>query len=528
MKRRSFLRTAGTASAAAAAGVFSILKYPRGARAAGWGAWPGDRADLRLPDDLIAQNVLEVQLNGGMSPWDTFYTVPGWDDDLRYVHQFSPEAGNFEGQLNRDERFAACGYGEGEPLWVESGISDGDGVPLFLGPWTVPWRNRMDILSRMRIVVQRHDNVAHEGANPLCLTGDRLGQPRLAGLGTAVQRYFTENPEAGGGTRTTPYSYVLYPGTGYNQANTLSASAVGFHPGSARPLGVPVSPNSSLANLLARSGPADPAAFDAAITYYRQQYEARFRTSSIGAPTRSAERANYEFADFARRNAPDLQAILTPEQFAMIASPNPAECGGGPGNGVDMPRMQARLAANLLTREDGQARFVLWVDTGVNPHPTGGHDNHTFHSAFAAQNVPHTLAAIAEVIGQGPGLIDLDRTMIILNTEFGRTPHRQQQAGQTGTNHWPWGYITIFIGGPIRNPGCYGRIGYVPGFGIEESEDGYAVDYVTPAENRMMAMQAMGIYPFSSQSFAVGDVRGGVADEEAAAARVRETYLGVS
>jgi hypothetical protein len=41
-------------------------------------------------------------------------------------------------------------------------------------------------------------------------------------------------------------------------------------------------------------------------------------------------------------------------------------------------------------------------------------------------------------------------------------------------------------------------------------------------------MQAMGIYPFSSQSFAVGDVRGGVADEEAAAARVRETYLGVS
>lgn len=527
MKRRSFLRTAGTASAAAAAGVFGILKFPRGARAAGWGAWPTDRLDLRLPDDRIASNVLEIQINGGLSPWDTFYTVPDWNDDLRYVHQFSPEAGDFGDppQLNRDERFAACNY-DGQPLWVESGISDGDGVPLFLGPWTVPFRTRPDILSRMRVVVQRHDNVAHEGANPLCFTGDRLGAPRLAGIGTAIQRYYTENPEAGGGARTTPYSYVLFPGAvGFN---TQAASAVGFHPGSARPLGVVVAPNSPLTALLARTGPVDPASFDRAITYYRQQYEARFRVGGLGSPTRSAERANYEFADFARRSAPDLQAILTNEQFAPIAAPMPPECGGAAGTGLDMPRMQARLAANLLTREDSQARYVLWVDTGINPTPTGGHDSHTFHSAFASQNVTHTLAALAEIIGDGPGQINLDTTMIVLNTEFGRTPHRQFQAGQTGTNHWPWGYITLFIGGPLRDPGCYGRIGYLPGNEPEMSEDGYAVDYVTPAENRIMTLQAMGIYPFSSQSFAVGDVRGGVDDEIAAIERVRGTYLGIS
>ena len=134
------------------------------------------------------------------------------------------------------------------------------------------------------------------------------------------------------------------------------------------------------------------------------------------------------------------------------------------------------------------------------------------------------LAALAEIIGEGPGQIDLRTTLVIVNTEFGRTPHRQEQAGQTGTNHWPWGYITMFIGGPVQGRSCYGRIGYDPG----GAEDGYAVDYVTPAENRMMAMQAMGIYPFSSQSFAVGDVRGGVVDEEAAAQRIHETYLGAS
>jgi hypothetical protein len=43
-----------------------------------------------------------------------------------------------------------------------------------------------------------------------------------------------------------------------------------------------------------------------------------------------------------------------------------------------------------------------------------------------------------------------------------------------------------------------------------------------------MVMQSLGIYPFSSQSFAVGDVRGGVQDELEAATRVRDVYLGVT
>ncbi|MBX7083145.1 MAG: DUF1501 domain-containing protein [Nannocystaceae bacterium] len=525
MRRRTFLRTATTATAAASAGVFAILKYPRGARAAGWGAWPSDKMDSIIPADQLATNVLELHINGGMNAWDTFYTVPEWGEtEFTYVNQFAPGAGTFGGQQNRDERFATCGF-DGD-LWVPSNINDGAGVPLFLGPWVYPLRNRPDILARMRIVVQRHGNVAHEGANPLSFTGDSLGQPRLAGIGTAIQRYFSENPEVGGGLRAVPYSYVLYPGTGFSTFNSLSASAVGFHPGSARPLGVTVAPNSALSNLLARTGPYDRAAFDTAITYYRQQYEARFRPGGIGAPARSLERGNYEYADFARRHAPDLQAVLPATEFDPIAPPGTAECGGATQRPEDMPRMQARLAASLLTRETDQARYVLWIDTGINPHPNGGHDSHTLHTIQAAQNLPHTMAALAEIIspaGPAPGQIDLDRTMVVINTEFGRTPTRQEAGGETGTNHWPWGYVTIFIGGPVRNPGCFGYVGYDPGGG----EDGYAVEYVTPAENRMMVLQAMGIYPFSSQSYAVGDVRGGVQDEVEAATRVRDVYLGL-
>lgn len=526
MRRRSFLRTTATVGAAAGAGVFGILKYPRGARASGWGAWPSEKMDAILPADRMATNVLELHMNGGMSPWDTFYTVPEWGaSEFTYVHQFSPEAGNFGDQLDRDARFATCGFA-GE-LWSPLGIDDGNGVALNLGPWAYPLRDRPDILARMRIVVQRHDNVAHEGANPLSFTGDRLGQPRLAGVGTSIQRYFSENPEAGGGLRATPYSYVLYPGTGFSTFNSLSASAVGFHPGSARPLGVTVAANSLLSNLLARTGPYDRAAFDTAITYYRQQYEARFRVDGLGAPARSLERGNYEYSDFARRHAPELQAVLSADQFNPIAPPGAAECGGGNQRPEDMPRMQARLAANLLTRETDQARYVLWIDTGINPHPNGGHDSHTLHTVQAAQNIPHTLRALTEIIstnGPAPGLIDLDTTMVVINTEFGRTPERQLAGGETGTNHWPWGYITIFIGGPVQSSGCYGAINYDPG----GAENGYAMDYVTPAENRMMVLQTLGIYPFSSQSFAVGDVRGGVQDEVEAATRVRDVYLGLA
>lgn len=526
MRRRSFLRAAGTVGAATAASAFGILRYPRGARAAGWGAWPSDKDEARTPADRLATNVLELHINGGLNPWDTFYTVPDWGaDEFTYVHQFAPDAGNFGGQPNRDARFAACGY-DG-PLWVDSGISDGNGVPLSLGPWATPFRNRPDILARMRVVVMRHGNVAHEGANPLSFTGDSLGQPRLAGIGTTIQRYFSENPEAGGGQRATPYAYVLYPGLGFSTFNSLSASAVGFHPGSARPLGVTVAPNSALTGLLARTGPYDRASFDAAITYYRQEFEARFRTGGLGAPARSLERSNYEYADFARRHAPDLQAVLTADQFDPIAPPAVGMCNAAKLLGQDMPRMQARLAANLLTRETDQARYVLWIDTGISPHPNGGHDSHTVHTAQASLNLPHTLQALTEIIApegsNDPSLIDLDRTMIVINTEFGRTPYRQPEGGETGTNHWPWGYVNIVIGGPVRTPGSYGYINYEPG----GAEDGYAVEYLTPAENRMMVLQSMGIYPFSSQSFAVGDVRGGVANELDAALRVRDLYLGL-
>jgi hypothetical protein len=183
--------------------------------------------------------------------------------------------------------------------------------------------------------------------------------------------------------------------------------------------------------------------------------------------------------------------------------------------------MQARMAASLLTRETDAARYVQWVDGGLRPNGSGGHDTHDSHVYDASRNVTHTLQALVDIInGPGetdPNKLDLDDTMIVINTEFGRTPHRQ---GDTGLNHWPQGMVNVLIGGPITKAerGIYGAIA---------EEDGFAQTWVRPAENRMLVMMALGIYPFSSETFAVGDVAGGVKTQFEAATRLMQVYMGI-
>jgi hypothetical protein len=113
-------------------------------------------------------------------------------------------------------------------------------------------------------------------------------------------------------------------------------------------------------------------------------------------------------------------------------------------------------------------------------------------------------------IFNGPGETDprklnLDDTLVILNTEFGRTPYAEFD----GRNHWPYGYATAFFGGPIgtAEKGIYGAIG----------PDGNATLAVDPAECRAGALLAMGIWPFSPEAFATSDVRGATTEADAAA-----------
>lgn len=535
MKRRRFLKNGAVAAGTAAAGAsaFSILKHPREAKAA-WGEWPEDRSDLLIPEDMRVDKVLELHFQGGISPWETFYTMPDWGGSNRYLHLFDGDG------LNPMGAFADCDLNLDGMQYTAEFAEDAIGRMVSMGPWTVPLRRRPDIMSRMRVMVQFHDSLAHEGANPIAFTGRFLGRPDLAGIGAHIQRHALEQP---GGQRAVPYSYLLFPtGPGFQATYAQAATAIGFHPGPSRPLSVQVQVNSDLSQLLER--PGIPAGFrdqfDSAVSYYANAYDRRLRPGGLGNRSRSVEFGNFDFANFSRRNATELTEVLTEDLFAPMDG---TACGGGPlqsTNGSDMSSMQAEIARRLLTHPETPARYVQWIDTGIMPRPEVGYDVHQGHVQYTAVNVPHALEQLANIIAtpdqdaEAEGLIDLDDTLVVLNMEFGRAPDRQGDGD--GTNHWPYGYVNIMIGGPVRgddnrSPGS-SVYGWISENGTERNAiipaSGYAQQFISPAQNRMMVLAAMGIYPFTSQSFNVADMRGAADDEIQAVTQLRDELWGLS
>ncbi len=487
MKRRDFLR-----SAALAAG--SSLFLPRRAGASLWAEPPSDKAAaMLLPSGTRAEKVLDLFLYGGLGPFESFYVVPeyGRPEDPTYPNQqwylFQSQHAQVFG--NR------CGLGE-EAQWLMPWKADAAGVMVNLGPLVMPLRNRPDLLSRMRVLVMRHDLEPHEAAIPLALSGQRLGSPRLAGLGASVQRYFVERDTTG---RLVPWSYVLYPNTEISTDNLRAASSVGLHPGSARPLDLRIEADSTLPELLSRSVLGDrKTQYDALVAWYAEKAQGRY-TRTDGTALRSKSLSDYGYMLKALANADSLLDIFTAE---VLANQGNESCGQD--NDTDTTLMGLSLAAHLLTHPDSPARHVTVVDGGLIPASGGGaFDVHDSHLPDTARNLIATLTSLCSIINEpgekDPGKLNLDDTLVVLNTEFGRTPYTQEGTFN-GTNHHPYGYVTVLLGGPIQEDqaGIFGAIG----------PSSFADSYITPVEGRAAVLAAMGIYPFTNESFAIGDVGG--------------------
>jgi hypothetical protein len=476
------------------------------ARARPW-ADPPHHADLLLPEGVRAERVLELFLYGGLGPFESFYVVEenGRPDDPAYPneqwHLFgAAQAAAWEG----------CGVGADLLPFA----TDALGQSVKLGPLVEPLRQRPDLLDRMRILVMRHDLEPHEAAIPYALTGLRLGNARLTSLGASVQRYFQDRDETG---RRLPYSYVLYPGTEIPTDNLRASVAVGLHPGSARPLNLRIDDSEALAALMARATVGEArAAIDALHAHYLGQQRARYTTAAgLRLPARGLD--EHGIASEAMAEAQALgevfrSANLKAERLSScVMEPAASTIGLGIG-----------LATHLLRHPQTPARHVTVFDGGlVTASGGGGYDVHTHHLRDTSRNLLHTLSQLTARInmpGEGdPAKIDLDDTMIVLNTEFGRTPYVQPYS-RNGTNHHPYGYVTVLIGGPIRaeQRGVVGAIG----------PDAWADRCLTPAESRAAVLAAMGIYPFTQESFTIGDLRG-LADEGDALAWLNEIVLGV-
>jgi hypothetical protein len=502
MNRRRFLWSVGAAAGTAA--LCSPLLRRKG-WAAPFGEFPAGAEALRLPDGVRAKRVLEIFLYGGLSQWETLYLVQdyGRPTDPQYPNtQYWALDGDAAAQ------FTACGVPSG-PIGQAFG-TDAEGAAVELGPFAHLLWSRPDITSRMRILVQHHALEPHEAAVPQALTGKPVGLPTAAGLGAHLQRHLLDVDAMPG--RAAPWSYV-FSTQDISSDNVAAAGATGSHPGAARPLTIKTDNASRFVDLLGRPEVgAQRAAFDAAGRAYIDQYNARLTFPGHGR-LRSSRTDDLQIAFNTTTQVDAIAAVLEP---GIFANRNGTACQI---TRRDIPLMGIEAARQLLTHPTSPAAYVCVSDSGLIPASGGGgYDTHSENARDTAMNFNNVMQSLLGAINgpaeSDPRKLSLDDTLIILNTEFGRTPWRQD--GGDGRNHHPYGYVTAFIGGPIGAAGIYGAIG----------RDGDASTYITPAENRIGAMLALGIWPFSPEAFAVSDVRGASTEVEAASMAILHT-LGI-
>jgi hypothetical protein len=494
MQRRTFLRALG-----AAAGTALIARpwRTRRSNAAPFGEFPTRADGVRLPADRVAKRVLEVFLYGGMTPWESLYLVRDYGTPASAYPNTQYWA------LDNTAALDQCAFAGGDI--GQFFAQDALGADVELGPFARRLWDRPDVLSRLRLVVQKHTLEPHEAAVPQALTGRPVGQPSAAGLGTHVQRSRQDSGAAP--DRASPWTYVFATG-GISSDNVAAAAATGNHPGAARPLLIKTDAVQQLTSQLARPGAGDARAeVDAALTAYLAQYQGRTEWPGQGR-VRAPRLADLAVAQSNLANASAIASVLDPDVFQLRQQ---TTCGI---TNASLPLTALESARHLLTHPDEPASYVCVSDTGLyEATGGGGYDTHSQNAVDTFVNFDNVLTAVLGIfndVGENdPAKLNFDDTMVIFNTEFGRTPWAQD--GGDGRNHHPYGYVTAMLGGPIGRPnggaaGVFGAIG----------PDGRADTYATPAENRIAALLAMDIWPFSPDAFAVSDVRGANSELEAA------------
>lgn len=476
-------------------------------QARAFGEIPKDAEGAMLPPELRAQNILEIFLYGGVSQYESFYCVPSLGQASSTQWHAFLDSGDVQAAVTK------CGF---QGSLTEPFALDANGASVHLGPYVMPLRERPDVVARTRVSITAHDLEPHEGAIPMVLGGRGLGHPALSGLGAHIQRYFLERNQEPG---RAPYSYALLSNgaNGLPTDNIRSVVSIGMHPGAARPLSIKIDAAGDMTSLLARGTVgANRAQYDALMQGYIDRYHARLRWKGQGDPLRAPRLGDLQAASASIANAEALSGVLESSFFQPIGGAN---CGDSAG--VDAMSMNLKLASHLLTHPTTPAKYVCIVDTGlVGADGGGGYDTHFENSFTQSRNLSHTLRQLCAVVNapgeNDPTKLDLDKTMIVLTTEFGRTPGKQ---GDKGRNHWPYGFPIVFIGGPVRGEGkgVFGACG----------EDGRATLASSPQENRMAALLALGIWPFAQESYNVSDVPGASTELEAAT-RVLGRQLGVT
>ena len=385
------------------------------------------------------------------------------------------------------------------------------------------------------MVVLQHNLEPHEAAIPYSLTGHVLGRPNFSGLGAAISHRFA-NP-----SHPLPFSYVLMPDGGATlNDNFQGMISTGTHGGEHRPLSLMVGPASvNLGTQLQRTGMSTQA--NDLLRFFRASYADKLRTNSV--VTRSKGYSAYSAG---------LDNLLSASSLATLlgsVSLNPANATGCasflpgvPLSALDRTAAAVRAGAFLLSQPEasGGARYVGIIDGGLRQAGGAGYDIHAGNDGMevTAVNIFNVCSALASVIDTASppaaGKISLNDTLVVIKTEFGRTPAVSGSGETAGRDHWPHGYVNILLGGPITTRAIAGSIefnGPDRGQALPVTISGSTVNagHFTPSEFQAALMLAAGIFPFQGENFGIGDMSLATRDatEALTASQIRARVLGV-
>lgn len=128
------------------------------------------------------------------------------------------------------------------------------------------------------------------------------------------------------------------------------------------------------------------------------------------------------------------------EAFDVTREPEPLRAAYGEG----------RFGQGCLLARRLVERGVRFVEVS-----TGGWDTHSENFERMAELCPPVDRALATLLADLDARGLLDETLVVLTTEFGRTPHIVEQ--RMGRNHYPQAFSSLMAGGGIVGGRKYGR-----------------------------------------------------------------------
>ena len=133
---------------------------------------------------------------------------------------------------------------------------------------------------------------------------------------------------------------------------------------------------------------------------------------------------------------------------------------------------QGCLLARRLTE-----RGVRFVEVDLD-----GWDSHVENHKQVAEQCGKMDRPIAALLADLKASGQLERTLVVISTEFGRSPHIDANAGR---NHHPFGYTCLLAGAGAIGGAVYGA--------TDETGNRPADDHVTPADFNATIAWAMGL-----------------------------------